>query len=62
MFITSVTGKLLCLFILILERYKNDYLQAMMVVKRWLGGPGVSQIGKPALHPAKVHLNGMPYE
>ncbi|KAL3684098.1 hypothetical protein R1sor_002120 [Riccia sorocarpa] len=35
---------------------------AMMSVKRWLRGPGVSQIGKPALHSAKVDLKGKPYE
>jgi pyrophosphate--fructose-6-phosphate 1-phosphotransferase len=37
-------------------------LTAMMSVKRWLRGPGVSQIGKPALHRAKVDLKGKPYE
>ncbi|KAG6543305.1 hypothetical protein Mapa_015219 [Marchantia paleacea] len=37
-------------------------ITAMMSVKRWLRGPGVSQIGKPALHPAKVDLKGKPYE
>ncbi len=34
----------------------------MMTVKRWLRGPGVSQIGKPAVHRAKVDLKGKPYE
>jgi hypothetical protein len=33
-----------------------------MTVKRWLRGPGVSQIGKPAVHCAKVDLKGKPYE
>lgn len=33
-----------------------------MTVKRWLRGPGVSQIGKPAVHRAKVDLKGKPYE
>jgi pyrophosphate--fructose-6-phosphate 1-phosphotransferase len=33
-----------------------------MTVKRWLRGPGVSPIGKPAVHPAKVDLKGKPYE
>lgn len=37
-------------------------ITAMMSVKRWLRGPGVSQIGKPTVHPAKVDLNGKPYE
>lgn len=37
-------------------------LTAMMTVKRWLRGPGVSHIGKPAVHPAKVDLNGKPYQ
>uniref|UniRef100_A0A0C9RUV0 Pyrophosphate--fructose 6-phosphate 1-phosphotransferase subunit alpha n=1 Tax=Wollemia nobilis TaxID=56998 RepID=A0A0C9RUV0_9CONI len=37
-------------------------ITAMMTVKRWLRGPGVSQIGKPAVHPAKVDLKGRPYE
>eukprot|EP00897_Mesotaenium_endlicherianum_P000776 jgi/Mesen1/1069/ME000123S00242 len=37
-------------------------ITAMMSVKRWLRGPGVSQIGKPAVHPAKVDLRGPPYE
>jgi hypothetical protein len=38
------------------------WFQAMMTVKRWLRGPGVSQIGKPAVHCAKVDLKGKPYE
>jgi pyrophosphate--fructose-6-phosphate 1-phosphotransferase len=37
-------------------------LTAMMSVKRWLRGPGVSQIGKPMLHKSKVDLKGKPYE
>eukprot|EP01018_Ginkgo_biloba_P032197 Gb_22035 [translate_table: standard] len=37
-------------------------ITTMMTVKRWLRGPGVSQIGKPAVHPAKVDLKGRPYE
>ncbi|CAK9256636.1 unnamed protein product [Sphagnum jensenii] len=37
-------------------------ITAMMTVKRWLRGPGVSQIGKPAVHRAKVDLKGKPYE
>lgn len=37
-------------------------ITAMMTVKRWLRGPGVAQIGKPALHIAKVDLNGKPYQ
>jgi hypothetical protein len=37
-------------------------ITAMMTVKRWLRGPGVSQIGKPAVHCAKVDLKGKPYE
>jgi pyrophosphate--fructose-6-phosphate 1-phosphotransferase len=37
-------------------------LTGMMSVKRWLRGPGVSQIGKPAVHRAKVDLKGKPYE
>jgi pyrophosphate--fructose-6-phosphate 1-phosphotransferase len=37
-------------------------ITAMMTVKRWLRGPGVSPIGKPAVHPAKVDLKGKPYE
>lgn len=37
-------------------------LTAMMTVKRWLRGPGVSHIGKPAVHPTKVDLNGKPYQ
>ncbi|KAJ7551582.1 hypothetical protein O6H91_06G021000 [Diphasiastrum complanatum] len=37
-------------------------ITAMMTVKRWLKGPGVSQIGKPAVHPATVDLKGRPYE
>eukprot|EP00249_Psilotum_nudum_P007540 c20642_g1_i1 orf=334-2157(-) len=37
-------------------------ITAMMTVKRWWRGPGVSQIGKPAVHPCKVDLNGRPHE
>lgn len=42
--------------------YPCMQLQGMMSVKRWLRGPGVSQIGKPAVHRAKVDLKGKPYE
>ncbi|KAI5063277.1 hypothetical protein GOP47_0021824 [Adiantum capillus-veneris] len=37
-------------------------LTAMMTVKRWLRGPGVSHIGKPDVHFAKVDLNGKPHQ
>ncbi|KAK6939168.1 Phosphofructokinase domain [Dillenia turbinata] len=37
-------------------------LEAMMTVKRWAHGPGVTSIGKPAIHPATVDLNGKAYE
>lgn len=38
-------------------------ISAMMSVKRWLRGPGVAQqLGKPAVHPAKVDLRGKPYK
>ncbi|EFJ20412.1 hypothetical protein SELMODRAFT_108705 [Selaginella moellendorffii] len=37
-------------------------ITAMMSVKRWQRGPGVSQIGKPAVHSARVDLKGKPYE
>lgn len=36
-------------------------LTAMMSVKRWLRGPGVSQTGKPAVHTTEVDLKGKPY-
>ncbi|KAG9452142.1 hypothetical protein H6P81_005046 [Aristolochia fimbriata] len=36
-------------------------LTAMMTVKRLVHGPGVSIIGKPAIHPAAVDLSGKPY-
>ncbi|MCO5567775.1 hypothetical protein L7F22_021470 [Adiantum nelumboides] len=35
---------------------------AMMTVKRWSRGPGVSHIGKPDVHFAKVDLNGKPHQ
>ncbi|KAK6939136.1 Phosphofructokinase domain [Dillenia turbinata] len=37
-------------------------LTAMMTVKRWAHGPGATSIGKPAIHPATVDLNGKAYE
>ncbi|KAH7283641.1 hypothetical protein KP509_34G017500 [Ceratopteris richardii] len=37
-------------------------LTAMMTVKRWLRGPGVSMIGKPTINFTKVDLNGKPYQ
>ncbi|WOL12370.1 pyrophosphate--fructose 6-phosphate 1-phosphotransferase subunit alpha [Canna indica] len=37
-------------------------ITAMMTVKRWSHGPGASQIGKPAIHPATVDLKGKSYE
>ncbi|XP_057837529.2 pyrophosphate--fructose 6-phosphate 1-phosphotransferase subunit alpha [Cryptomeria japonica] len=37
-------------------------MTVMMTVKRWSRGPGVSPIGKPAIHPSKVDLKGRPYE
>ncbi|KAI3956788.1 hypothetical protein MKW92_003932 [Papaver armeniacum] len=36
-------------------------ISAMMTVKRWARGPGTSNIGKPAVHPATVDLNGKAY-
>lgn len=35
---------------------------AMMTVKRWSRGPGTLAIGKPAIHPAIVDLNGKAYD
>ncbi|XP_020596774.1 pyrophosphate--fructose 6-phosphate 1-phosphotransferase subunit alpha-like [Phalaenopsis equestris] len=37
-------------------------ITAMMTVKRWSRGPGISAIGKPAVHPASVDLKGKAYE
>ncbi|XP_078443373.1 pyrophosphate--fructose 6-phosphate 1-phosphotransferase subunit alpha-like [Wolffia australiana] len=37
-------------------------LTAMMSVKRWSRGSGASSIGKPAINPVKVDLNGKAYE
>ncbi|PKU74463.1 pyrophosphate--fructose 6-phosphate 1-phosphotransferase subunit alpha-like isoform X1 [Dendrobium catenatum] len=37
-------------------------ITAMMTVKRWSRGPGISPIGKPAVHPASVDLKGKAYE
>ncbi|KAH7315423.1 hypothetical protein KP509_21G048600 [Ceratopteris richardii] len=37
-------------------------LTAMMTVKIWLRGPGVSMIGKPTINFTKVDLNGKPYQ
>ncbi|KAF9602044.1 hypothetical protein IFM89_024801 [Coptis chinensis] len=37
-------------------------ISAMMTVKRYSRGPGISSIGKPAVHPAAVDLTGKAYE
>ncbi|KAK1306576.1 Pyrophosphate--fructose 6-phosphate 1-phosphotransferase subunit alpha [Acorus calamus] len=44
------------------SKFDCDYAYAMMTVKRWSRGPGASSIGKPAIHPATVDLNGKAYE